>query len=145
MVGNCWFPVTGGLFLGDDVTNALTQLTGHIPVTQDQRNTVRARFRYQLMPRFWLAGGLDSGSGLPVDFTGTYEEALAEYGLQVVSRINFRRGRIDPLLAFNASLGMNVYKTEKLNVRFQADGENLNNRLNIIVFGGLFSGNAIAP
>ena len=30
-------------------------------------------------------------------------------------------------------------------VRVQADVQNLNNRLNIIDFGGLFSGNAIAP
>ena len=30
-------------------------------------------------------------------------------------------------------------------VRLQADGENLNNRLNLLDFGGLFSGNAIAP
>jgi hypothetical protein len=28
---------------------------------------------------------------------------------------------------------------------FQIDGENLNNRLNVLDFGGLFSGNAIAP
>jgi hypothetical protein len=30
-------------------------------------------------------------------------------------------------------------------VRFQVDGDNLNNRLNVIDFGGLFSGNAIGP
>jgi len=30
-------------------------------------------------------------------------------------------------------------------MRIQADGENLNNRLNVIDFGGLFSGNAIGP
>jgi hypothetical protein len=30
-------------------------------------------------------------------------------------------------------------------VSFQADGDNLNNRLNVLDFGGLFSGNAIAP
>ena len=30
-------------------------------------------------------------------------------------------------------------------MRFQADGENLADRLNVIDFGGLFSGNAIGP
>jgi hypothetical protein len=30
-------------------------------------------------------------------------------------------------------------------MHFQVDGENLNNRLNVIDFGGLFSGNAIGP
>ena len=29
MVGNAWFPVTGGLLLGVDAINASTQLTGH--------------------------------------------------------------------------------------------------------------------
>jgi hypothetical protein len=30
-------------------------------------------------------------------------------------------------------------------MRFQADGQNLTNVLNVIDFGGLFSGNAIGP
>ena len=32
-----------------------------------------------------------------------------------------------------------------MQVALHADGENLNNRLNVMDFGGLFSGNAIAP
>ena len=59
--------------------------------------------------------------------------------------LNFDRGRILPLLAVSASLGVDVYKSEKVDMRLQADGDNLNNRLNVIDFGGLFSGNAIAP
>jgi hypothetical protein len=45
-----FFPVTGGLFLGVDATNATTQLTGHFPDSPDQRNTLRTRFRYQVRP-----------------------------------------------------------------------------------------------
>jgi len=30
-------------------------------------------------------------------------------------------------------------------MRFQADGQNLNNTLDLLDFGGLFSGNAIGP
>ena len=145
IVGNAWFPVTGGLLLGNDVTNARTQLTGHFPDSQDQRNTVRAQLRYQLRSRFWVAGGVNSGSGLPFDFTGTYEDALAEYGQQVVDRVNFDRGRTYPTLAIDASIGVDLYKSDKLNLHLQADGENLNNRLNVIDFGGLFSGNALGP
>jgi hypothetical protein len=145
IVGNAWFPVTGGLFLGDDATSAVTQLTGHFPDSQDQRNTARARVRYQLMPRFWIAGGMEYGSGLPFDFDGTEPQALAEYGAAVVDRINLESGRIKPTLAVDASMGAEVYKTEKLAINFQADGEDLNNRLNVIDFGGLFSGNAIGP
>ena len=34
MVGNVWFPVTGGLFLGDDATDAISQTGGHLPDSQ---------------------------------------------------------------------------------------------------------------
>jgi hypothetical protein len=145
IVGNAWFPVTGGLFLGDDATSATTQLTGHFPDSQDQRNTVRFRLRYQLTSRLWLAGGADYGSGLPFDFDGNYQQALAEYGQAVVDRVNFARGRVRPSLSVDASVGAEILKTEHLAVRLQADAENLNNRLNVIDFGGLFSGNAIGP
>jgi len=63
----------------------------------------------------------------------------------VVDRINFDRGRIKPMLSINASAGADLYKKEGRALRLQADGENLNNRLNVIDFGGLFSGNAIGP
>jgi hypothetical protein len=145
IVGNAWFPVTGGFFIGDDAVSATTQLTGHFPDSQDQRNTLRARVRYQLTSRVWLAAGSEYGSGLPFDFTGSYEDALVEYGQQVVDRINFNDGRVKPNLSVDLSAGADVYKKENRSVRLQADAENLNNRLNVIDFGGLFSGNAIGP
>ncbi len=145
MVGNVWFPVTGGLFLGDDVQDAETQLSGHFPDSQDQRNTVFTRWTYQVRPRFWIAGGIQYGTGLPFEFVGDYQTALEEYGQQVLDRINFARGRIYPSLIVSASAGADVYKSERVNVRLQADGQNLTNTLNVIDFGGLFSGNAIGP
>ena len=145
MVGNVWFPVTGGLFLGDNAAAATSQTSGHFPASQDQRNTLRTRLRYQLASRMWLAGGASYGSGLPFAYGGDEATALAEYGPAVVSRINFDRGRILPSLAIDASLGADLYKRDRTTVRFQVDGENLNDRLNVIDFGGLFSGNAIAP
>jgi hypothetical protein len=141
-VGNAWFPVTGGLFLGDD---AVIPTSGHFPDSQDQRNTVRARVRYQVTHHLWLAGGVQLDSGLPFDFEGTYQEALAAYGQQVVNRINFPSGRIDPSFQVNASAGVDVYRSDRLNARFQIDGQNLTNVLDVIDFGGLFSGNAIGP
>jgi hypothetical protein len=144
-VGNVSLPVTGGLFVGSEAVNATTQLSGHFPDSQDQRHTVRARVRYQLTSRLWLSGGAEYGSGLPFEFTGTYDQALAEYGPQVVDRINFADGRTKPTLSVDMSTGFEVYKKEKRSVRLQADVENLTNRLNVIDFGGLFSRNAIAP
>jgi hypothetical protein len=145
MVGSVWLPVTGGLFLGDDAGNAVNQLNGHFPDSQDQRNTLRTRFQYQLFPRMWLAAGAEYGSGLPFEYQGTEADALARYGPQVVNRISFGRGRMRSLLAVNSSFGVDIYKNDGMNMRFQVDASNLNNRLNVIDFGGLFSGNAIAP
>ena len=145
MVGSAYFPVTGGLFLGQDATNALTQLGGRFWVSQDQRNTVRARFRYQFKPWLWGAAGADYGSGLPVDFDGTYEQALAEYGQQVVDRVNFLRDRVKPNFSLNASLGANIWKRDNVVMSIQFDATNLTDRLNLIDFAGLFSGNAVAP
>jgi hypothetical protein len=145
IVGNAWFPVTGGLFLGDSAVSAATQLTGHFPDSQDQRNTARIRIRYQLTSRFWLATGAEYGSGLPFQYSGTPDDALATYGQAVVDRIDFNNGRVKPSLSVNASAGADLYKKEKRSLRLQADAENLNNRLNVIDFGGLFSGNAIGP
>jgi len=143
-VGNAWAPVTGGLFLGDDAA-AAQALTGHFPDSQDQRNTIRGRFRYQLKPRLWIAGGIQYDTGLPFEFNGTQQQALAEYGQQVIDRINFARGRIYPSFQVNASAGADVYKSERMAMRFQIDGQNLTNILDVIDFGGLFSGNAIGP
>jgi hypothetical protein len=144
-VGNAWNPVTGGLFLGDEATAAETQLTGHFPDSQDQRNTVRGRVHYQVHLRFWLAAGIQYDTGLPFEFDGDPATVLAEYGQQVLNRINFDRGRIDPSFQVNASVGAELYNSERVHVRLQADGENLNNALDVIDFGGLFSGNAIGP
>ena len=78
-------------------------------------------------------------------FQGDVSDALAEYGPQVVSRIDSPAGRIEPTFQVNASAGVDLYKSDRMAVRFQVDGETLTNVLDVIDFGGLFSGNAIGP
>jgi hypothetical protein len=141
-VGNAWYPVTGGLFLNGD---GGASPASHFPDSQDQRNTVRGRLRYQVKPRLWIAGGIQYDSGLPFDFNGDPATVLAQYGQQVLDRINFDRNRIRPSFLVNASAGADVYKSDRINMRLQIDGQNLTNVLNVIDFGGLFSGNAIGP
>jgi TonB-dependent Receptor Plug Domain len=154
MVGNVWYPVTGGLFLGDDAQGLPPG--GHFPDSQDQRHTVRGRLRYQVKPRFWVGGGIQYDTGLPFEFQCDPSLTLQQciygpggpaqtYGLQVVDRINFARGRIYPAFQVNLSAGADVYRSDRLNVRVQIDGQNLTDVLNVIDFGGLFSGNAIGP
>ena len=53
--------------------------------------------------------------------------------------------RIYPTFKLNASAGADLHNSERLKVRFQIDGQNLTNIVDVIDFGGLFSGNAIGP
>jgi hypothetical protein len=145
MVASTYLPVTGGLFLGDDAANALSNVTGRFWTSQDQRNTARTRFRYLLTPRFWLAVGAQYGSGLPVAFEGSETQAIAQYGPRIVDRVNFERNRVKPSFSLDASAGADVWKHDALQLRLQVDVANLTNRLNVIDFAGLFSGNAVAP
>jgi hypothetical protein len=142
IVGNAWFPVTGGLFLGDD---AINPTTGHFPDSQDQRNTVRSRVRYQVAPRLWIAVGADYNTGLPFQPDLTPQQYATEYGQAVINHLNFNLGRISPYFTQNASVGVDLYQREKRSVRFQGDVANLGNTLEVIDFGGLFSGNALGP
>ena len=142
IVGNAWFPVTGGLFLGND---AINPTTGHFPDSQDQRNTLRARVRYQVAPRLWVAVGADYNSGLPFEADLTPQQYATIYGQAVVNHLNFNLGRINPYVTQNASVGVDLYQHEKRSVRFQGDIANLGNTLEVIDFGGLFSGNALGP
>jgi outer membrane receptor for Fe3+-dicitrate len=145
MVGWVYFPATGGFFLGSDAANALNQISGRFWNSQDQRNTVRTRIRYQFTQRAWAAFGGEYGSGLPVAFGGSEQDAIDQYGQQIVDRINFARGRVRPALSLNASLGADLWEKDRFTLRLQGDVQNLNNRLNVIDFAGLFSGNAVAP
>ena len=144
-VGSAYLPVAGGLFLGVDDINQDTQGTGRFWNSQDQRNTLRTRHRYQFTRRVWAALGAEYGSGLPVEFEGTVEEALAQYGPVVVGRVDLAHGRVRPQLSLDASAGVDLHKGDRVTTRLQADVENLNGRLNLINFAGLFSGNAIGP
>jgi outer membrane cobalamin receptor len=144
MVGFEYTPATGGLFLGVDATNALTN-RGRFPVTQDQRNTVSARFRYQLVPRAWVAFDSAYGSGLPMEFNGSPQDVVQQYGQAILDRLNLSRGRVRPSLALDASAGVEIWKKDDLRFLLQAGVKNINNRVNVINFAGLFSATAVAP
>lgn len=143
--GNGYFPVTGGLFLGDQAAQAISSASTVFPLSQDERNAVRARFRYDVTSRLWAAIGGTYDSGLPIDFDGTYQDAAAQYGQAVLNRVNFSDHRPRPLVALDASIGFILRRSERYPIRFQADGTNLTNEVNVLDFAGLFSGTAIAP
>jgi len=144
MLGRGRLPITGGLFLDDNAV-ALLKSTEQFPVTQDQRNTLRARFRYQLLPRLWFATAAEYGSGLPVELEGAGDLPLLQqqYGERVIHQVNFDRGRVRPSLSVDFSVGSDVWRHEKRVLRLQADVTNATDRLNVINFSGLFSGTAV--
>ena len=137
-------PITGGLFIGDEVADAL-ESTEEFPVTQDQRHTLRGRASYQLASRASIAVAVSYGSGLPVEFAGDRGDAIAQYGERIVDRVDLAAGRVRPSLAVDASVGATLVKTATRSLRLQADALNLTNRLNVINFAGVFSGTALGP
>ena len=140
-------PVTGGLFLGDEASSALTN-TARFAVTQDQRNTLRARVRMQTTKRTWIALGGEYGSGLPVELDPTKVDVpflLTQYGPEIVGKVNFARGRVAPNFSLGAAAGWEVYRKEQRSVGMQIQGENLTDRVNVLNFASLFSGTAVAP
>ncbi len=144
MVGFGWLPITGGLFLGEEASAALTS-TGRFPISQDQRQTLRSRINYQVSPRLWVASAVSYGSGLPVEFHGERNDAIEQFGQRIVERVDFENGRVRPSLSFDASSSFVVFHRGTHRIRVQGDVLNLTNRLNVINFAGLFSGTALAP
>jgi hypothetical protein len=137
-------PITGGLFLGDNAANALTD-TSKFAVSQDQRNTARARVRLQAERRIWLAMAAEFGSGLPAD-TGDADMAtlVEQFGPQIVNQVNLERGRVRPNFSLDAAGGAELFRKEQRSVAMQIQVTNLTNRVNVLNFESLFSGTAVA-
>jgi hypothetical protein len=136
-------PVTGGLFLGSDTTDLSD--SSKFAVSQDQRNTFRARLRLQAQRRVWLALGMQYGSGLPADIGDADPNfLLAQYGAAILDRVNLAGGRVRPGFALDTAAGFEFYKKESRSANFQIEAANLANRLNVINFASLFSGTAVA-
>jgi len=136
-------PITGGLFLGNDAANALTD-TSKFAVTQDQRNSLRARVRFQAPRHAWLAMGTQYGSGLPADIgNANVSDLLAAFGQQILDRVDLARRRVRPNFSFDVAAGAEIYHKEARSATLQMQAANLANRLNVINFASLFSGTAL--
>jgi hypothetical protein len=141
-------PITGGLFLGAETASIPD--TSKFAVSQDQRNSVRARVRFQASQRLWMATSAEYGSGLPADLAGPADATqinffLQQYGPGIVNRVNFDTGRVRPNFSFDAAAGATLYHKEGRDIRFEIAGHNLTGKLNLLNFASLFSGTAVAP
>jgi hypothetical protein len=68
-------PIPGGLFIGSDASNNLSD-TSKFAVSQDQRNTARIGVLSQATKQFWFGSSAQYGSGLPADIGGANPEDL---------------------------------------------------------------------
>jgi hypothetical protein len=138
-------PITGGLFLGVDAASGLTD-TSKFAVSQDQRNTARARIRWQGPKKIWFAAGAQYGSGLPADVGSPidYNFLLSQYGPAILNRVNLQTGRVKPNFSLDAATGAELFRKEQRSATIQIQAENLTDRINVINFASLFSGTAVA-
>ncbi len=147
-VGTGQGPITGGLFLGSETAGISD--TSKFPVSQDQRNTARARVRYQATQRLWFAASAEFGSGLPVDLNGPVNASqiaflLQQYGSSILNEVNLNAGRVRPNFSFDAAAGATLYHKEGKDISFEIEGHNLTDKVNVLNFASLFSGTAVAP
>jgi hypothetical protein len=143
--GRADLPATGGLFLGGEAADALVE--DRVPISQDQRHTLRARMRHQANSRIWSAAAIRLGSGLPVELDDDVdaEQLVAHYGAQIVDRVDFDRGRIAANLAIDGIAGIEAWRGGRRRLEIRVEVLNVTNALNVVNFAGLFSGTAIAP
>ncbi|HWZ57218.1 MAG TPA: TonB-dependent receptor [Verrucomicrobiae bacterium] len=144
-------PITGGFFLGSE-TQGISD-TSPFPVSQDQRNTLRGRVRYQATERLWFATSAEYGSGLPVDLNGQPDSTeiaflLQQYGPAILNEVNFNAvpvSRVRPNFSLDAAAGATLYHKEGRDLSCEIEGHNLTDKVNVLNFASLFSGTAVAP
>ena len=160
LLGRATSPVTGGLFIEGGEAEELRDVVAALPISQDQRNTVSARFRFEPHPRIWFALGGRYGSGLPVELKEDDPTETADQDAPrtagggtgpvmipraILNRVDFARGRVRPNFSLDFSLGVALWQRDHRSLRLQVDVLNATDQLNLINFSGLFSGTAIAP
>ncbi len=138
-------PITGGLFLGSDISGISD--SSSFPISQDERNIARGSVRYQASTRIWISTSASYQSGLPVEDVDpqTLGFLASQYGQTVLDRVNFSASRVRPSFSWDAAAGWNILQHDRRQISAEIQGQNLTARLNVINFASLFSGTAIGP
>jgi hypothetical protein len=137
-------PITGGLLIGDEGADEIAD-TSRFPISQDQRNTLRAQVRWTPLSRLWAGVHAQYNSGLPVELDSDVDEdqLRKEYGDQIVDAVNFQRGRVRPWSSIDLSGGVHLLQRGDRDLQIELQVDNLTNRVNVINFASLFSGTAV--
>lgn len=113
--------------------------TEKFAVSQDQRNTARARLRFQAPRKVWFAIGGECGSGL-LSEVGHQDRSvlLGQYGASVLDRVNIACGRVRPNFSLDMAAGAEIYRKEERSASFQIEAANVTDRINVINFASVF-------
>jgi outer membrane receptor protein involved in Fe transport len=143
--GTADLPVVGGLFIGEEALEELEE-AGSVPITQDQRTTLRAQVRYDISERVWAAGVARYGSGLPVELAEDVDldELREQYGADILERVDLSGGRVRANFTVDAGLSAELWRRDRQRLVLRVEFANLLGRLNVINFAGVFSGTALA-
>ena len=142
--GTARLPLVGGLFLGQDALDEL-EAEGEVPISQDQRHTIRGQLRYTVSERLWLGGTVRYGSGLPVELEGDVDkdELEEQFGPDTVAQVDLANGRVRYNLGIDLGAGASLWRSGGRRLTLRVEAANVTNRLNVINFAGLFSGTAV--
>jgi len=130
-------PVTGGLFLEDDVIE-IADGTEFTP-DHDQRNVGAFGLSYDdLRTGFWatFGGRYESGTPLEVD-EDELDELMARPGAELV---NFETGRVHPRLVFDVVAGTRLFSSSGYDISLRGGVLNLTGEEFAYNFGNPFSG-----
>ena len=149
------------MFIEGGEAEELRDVVATFPISQDQRNTVSAQFRFEPHSRIWFSLGGRYGSGLPVELQEEHSTETVDQDTPrnaggggagpvmipraILNRVDFARGRVRPNFSLDFSLGVGLWRRDHRSLRLQMDVLNATDRLNLINFSGLFSGTAVAP
>ncbi len=156
MIGHATSPVTGGLFIEGGEADELREPGERFSISQDQRNTLSALFRFEPDERVWFSSGFRYGSGLPVELEDDDgddgdrgmdsigdDDDVGQISPAILERVNFERDRLRSVLSLDLSVGLRLWEEQRRSVSVQFDVRNVTDHLNVINFNGMFSGTAL--
>jgi len=135
-------PVTGGLFLEDEVIE-IADGTEFTP-DHDQRHVGAFGVSYDDLPTgFWtsFSGRYESGTPLEVD-EGELDTLMQRPGAELV---NFETGRVRPRLVFDLMMGTRLFRSNGNEITVRAGVLNLTGEEFAYNFGNPFSGTHFGP
>jgi hypothetical protein len=138
-------PITDGLFIVSDAQGLPTDSSKF--AASQKTNEIRCGGRFVFPPL--RACGLLSlhsmAAGCPriLENPTNVPSLIAQFGEQVMSRVNLERRRVDRNFSLDFATEAELYRKELRSLRFQFEAANVTDGVKVINFDSLFSGTAV--